>query len=1095
MGSIVIREFHEALNAVAQPTTKSASYADAMSNVILSTRNAVAKKDGTEPINSVAFGGGEEILSIFDFLFMEGDVVRKVIFQSGTNLFEVHEASGTAGVIKSGLSPREFQYQVSNKITYMGNGEQMLKYYAIAGYSIFGDEERKIEPIYDSTQFMAQSFISEHGKDRNCASISLVLIRNGSISSSTKVTIEIQTDASGIPSGTPIPNGVSNQIDGDKLRSNWEWVSFTFGSTLPILETGVTYWIVFKTSNDLSSGTIGWGIDGTDPEFEDGVFAEFDFSTWTTFEDPNKKVGLFQVFAEPDKWGIDAPTTAPTLTSAPVNNPFNDIIANQDADEEILPDGPLAQSWKFFGDDDERTVSSVQVFLKKNGANTGSVQISIHNDAGGTPASSILAKSNTVKVQDLGSSYAFQLFTLEEPITLRGDVKYWLVVSGDELYAQGFVTGVDSVDWGIETLGLTFGLGEFASFIDGEWILGGQKDSMFRITSSRQSAGGRKYAISFKNSATEHVSNRGPATERSGNVDDVILSDFEIPTDPQVDLILIWATTDGGEIFFLLLEQTVNTFAGVIPVDDSFSSPGAVDILTDAASGVKGPYFELVASTPKITSWLSISVIADQGGSPANFTAEIDIALGASGFEVVVIPDIVYSWEDETVDGHDAMVISFPFEIPAGSRIAVRASDDRGDDRGYRVALTGYNPSTLPGPALVVFTDTISEDDLDFTIEAPLCNFPPQRGNIISRVRDSIIVAGVQTDNRKAFFSAGLGQTLVGVPEESFPAFNFVTVPAGSERIFNIDSLDGAPVIFTTDQLFTIAGATPESFRIAELRGGEGVGSVSKEGSAATELGLFFMSTDKKVYLIPTMNHIPQLVSAVVEDEFERITSDSSTLEIRAMEKLRMSYWHFGDRHWVIIAFATGSSLVNNELWIYDIDLHNIHQGQGWMGPITLAGGEGFQVLRIITDATHEKRLFIGDQSGFIREYGVGLQDGGADFSSSYTFPFMDDNKPHIVKDGLVAEVVVPAGQTIPANFLEVSYDSETDFEVIPLTRVNEMERGASSSNKYRGYLVSHFTRIKPRINFAVENLPGELWQLRIDYDDMYDTRGFINDA
>jgi len=181
-------------------------------------------------------------------------------------------------------------------------------------------------------------------------------------------------------------------------------------------------------------------------------------------------------------------------------------------------------------------------------------------------------------------------------------------------------------------------------------------------------------------------------------------------------------------------------------------------------------------------------------------------------------------------------------------------------------------------------------------------------------------------------------------------------------------------------------------------------------------------------------------------------------------------------------------------MWIYDIDLHNEHPGRGWMGPLVLAGAEGYQSLRVITDAKHDKRLLIGDDGGFIREYGVGNQDDSTNFSSSYTFPFMDDNKPHIVKQGLVAEVIIPASQTVPANFLQVSYDSETDFENVPLVKVNEMVRGASD-HKYRGYILRQFTRIKPIINFASENAVGELWQLRIDYDDLFDTRGFINDA
>jgi len=446
-----------------------------------------------------------------------------------------------------------------------------------------------------------------------------------------------------------------------------------------------------------------------------------------------------------------------------------------------------------------------------------------------------------------------------------------------------------------------------------------------------------------------------------------------------------------------------------------------------------------------------------------------------------------------SVDGASLKMQSFPIKIPAGSRIVARARDDRTGTTRYSVGITAYNPdlSFLGAGATSITDGPVTEDDLDFTQE----DFPPKLGDIISKARDSIIIAGVRSFRHRAFYSAGLGQTLLGVPEESFPAFNFVSVPAGSEPIYNIDSIDGNPVLFTTDQIFTIAGETPESFRAQELRGGKGIGSVSKLGSAATGVGLFFMSTDRKVYLLPTISHIPHLISEIVEDEFEDITSDSALMTIRSMEKVRMEYLHFGDRHWVATAIPTGAtSNLNNELWIYDIDLHNNHPGRGWMGPLINTGAEGFQTLRVITEATHDKNLFFGDDGGFISQLGAGNQDDGVNFTSSVTFPFMDDNKPNTVKDWLTVELIVPANQTVPANFLEVSYDSETDFETIPLVKVNEMERGASD-HKYRGYLMRQSRRIKPRVNFAIENAVGELWQLRIDYNDLYETIGLIHDA
>ena len=1098
MGSIIIRDFHPALNAVAQPTTKQVGFTDAMQNVIVSTRNAIEKKPGHAPINGSAYNGGSEILSLFDFQLQQGDLVRKTIFQSGTNLYDVHHQSGVAGIIKSGLAPREFQYEVSGSTVYMGNQVNMLKYYAIAGYSLFSDLAWNIT---DGTRdSLAESFISEHGKVRNCASISIPIQRVGTIPSSTKVTIEIQLDdGSGAPDGTAIDNGTSNQIDGSDITSNWLWTTFTFGATLPILSPSVTYWIVFKTSAVLTGGAVlNWGTDSTSPDFDDGNFSVFD----TVWVDQPNTVGLFQVFVEPDKWGIDAPTTAPTVSGSATNNPAYDTTGDQDANEELIG-GPapisaeLGQSWQFTGSV-ERSVSAVQLYLKKTGAPLGDLQVTIRSDVDGRPGESVLIAFPVVNMSTLTSSYQFITFTLNsgDEVILRPNTKYWLHLSGSLSYVTEFETGVTSVSWGVDANSPSFTTGEFARAPGVRpWVVDNTIDSLFRITSSLQSAGGRKYAYSFKNSVTGHVSNRSPGSVRSGNFDSFIVGGFEVPTDPQVDKIIIWATTDGGAIFFKLDEQTVNTSTTTAPLIGSESTDVKVRVTVGNAPDTYGSWVELIASLATESTWVTLNIVSGTGSIDP--IAEIDIGLGGAGSEVVLIDKIVYhQFFNFNVDGGSYHLQSFPIKIPAGSRIAARGRDSVTGTTFYDVALTAYNPDLAFEGGLSSVTDgPVTVDDLDFTVEAPLENFPPGLGDIISRAKDSIIVAGVRSNLHRAFYSAGLGQTLVGVPEESFPPFNFVQVPAGSERIFNVDSVDGDPVLFTTDQIFSIAGETPESFRAQEIRGGKGIGSVSKLGSAATEVGLFFMSTDRKIYLLPTVNHIPQLTSEVIEDEFERITSDSSLMTIRSMEKVRMNYLHFGDRHWLATAIPTGAtSNLNNELWIYDIDLHNIHPGKGWMGPLINDGDEGFQTLRVITEATHDKNLFFGDDGGFIRQIGVGNQDDGANFTSSVTFPFLDDDKPNMVKGGLTAEVIVPAGQTVPANFLQVSYDSETDFETIPLVRVNEMERGASD-HKYRGYILSNFVRIKPKINFAVENAGGELWQLRIDYDDLYEIRGFIHDA
>ncbi len=66
------------------------------------------------------------------------------------------------------------------------------------------------------------------------------------------VSIEIQTDSSGVPSGTPVTNGTSSTVSGSSLSSSeYQEHTLTF-STPPSLVANTTYWAVFKRSSSLS---------------------------------------------------------------------------------------------------------------------------------------------------------------------------------------------------------------------------------------------------------------------------------------------------------------------------------------------------------------------------------------------------------------------------------------------------------------------------------------------------------------------------------------------------------------------------------------------------------------------------------------------------------------------------------------------------------------------------------------------------------------------------------------------------------------------------------------------------------------------------
>jgi hypothetical protein len=84
-----------------------------------------------------------------------------------------------------------------------------------------------------------------------------------------------------------------------------------------------------------------------------------------------------------------------------------------------------------------------------------------------------------------------------------------------------------------------------------------------------------------------------------------------------------------------------------------------------------GSYVQLIASTPYDTSWLLLSY----GSMSASFNNNnyITIGIGAAGSEVGLISDLYLSF-----GGHGAL--TFPLQIPAGTRIAAKAYGDGGAD-------------------------------------------------------------------------------------------------------------------------------------------------------------------------------------------------------------------------------------------------------------------------------------------------------------------------------------------------------------------------------------------------------------------------------
>jgi len=127
---------------------------------------------------------------------------------------------------------------------------------------------------WNENEKLAQSF--EVTGSQTVGSVSLYLKKVGSPTGNLTVTIE--TDNSGEPSGTPVANGTSDTVAASTLATSYDLIEFEF-STPPSLSGSTTYWIVLDTADSGSqTNYVVWGADTSSPTYADGEMLSYDAS-------------------------------------------------------------------------------------------------------------------------------------------------------------------------------------------------------------------------------------------------------------------------------------------------------------------------------------------------------------------------------------------------------------------------------------------------------------------------------------------------------------------------------------------------------------------------------------------------------------------------------------------------------------------------------------------------------------------------------------------------------------------------------------------------------------------------------------------------
>jgi len=115
-------------------------------------------------------------------------------------------------------------------------------------------------------------------------------------------TVELQTNSAGVPSGTPVTNGVSSAVAFNSLQltTPYTYVDFSF-PTPPTILYGTTYHIVLKTDAvTLADAIHRWATDWTSPTGPFDTLKYYNGSAWGAWSGNPKPIGRVIPTANPN---------------------------------------------------------------------------------------------------------------------------------------------------------------------------------------------------------------------------------------------------------------------------------------------------------------------------------------------------------------------------------------------------------------------------------------------------------------------------------------------------------------------------------------------------------------------------------------------------------------------------------------------------------------------------------------------------------------------------------------------------------------------------------------------------------------------------
>lgn len=416
--------------------------------------------------------------------------------------------------------------------------------------------------------------------------------------------------------------------------------------------------------------------------------------------------------------------------------------------------------------------------------------------------------------------------------------------------------------------------------------------------------------------------------------------------------------------------------------------------------------WRLVDNAGTITAW-------QWGMAPPATAPAIEIT-GSASFSLVNGRQYVYSYVSEYTDslGIIRTSVSAPSPISpwtgpvTDQQVDVSSIEGSGDpqcnkiwifetyDAAQNTQSTFYFAAEIANPGAgntTVFTDTLTDDELDATRQAPFnINTPPPACALLNQFQNRIWAATNDFIQYSAFEEA-----LLGIPEECWPATNFIPVPSGSKLPTAMVTHDSGSsmLVSNIESWMNVQGY--DSTTISAQDRVLSPGAAGKHLVVQTPTHLMWVGVDKRLWAWNGITSVTADIPAEAIDfgyplgQSQPGTTSLNDLTDAQLSNSELRYFSYEEMHYIALLANTDGSTNLNWMALWEIVLINgsiksiIPTDKFPSDPVSATAN-------VFSGST--PYLYLGDASGKVYRWPDGYTDNGKQFTSRASTAWIGGN-------------------------------------------------------------------------------------------------------